>query len=73
MRHARQWIICLARGHPVYPVLLRARERIRELATSPSPTDLVVDLGNSVRLRMGQNQLVTEGGSFEGGVDSITN
>ena len=37
VRHARRWIICLARGHPSYPVLLRARERIRELAAAPSP------------------------------------
>ncbi len=37
VRHARRWILCLVRGHPSYPVLLRARERIRELAASPSP------------------------------------
>ena len=37
VRHARRWILCLARGHPGYPVLLRARERIRELAAATSP------------------------------------
>ena len=37
VRHARRWIIYLARGHPSYPVRLRARERIRELAVAPSP------------------------------------
>ena len=36
VRHARQWVLCLARGHPAYPVLLRARERIPPPATSPS-------------------------------------
>ena len=37
VRHARRWIICLDRGHPSYPVLMRARKRIRELAAAPSP------------------------------------
>ena len=35
MRHARRLIIRLARGHPSYELLLRARQRILALAAEP--------------------------------------
>ena len=35
MRHARRLIIRLARGHPAYELLLRARQRILALAAEP--------------------------------------
>ena len=35
VRHARELIIRLARGHPSYELLLRARQRILALATEP--------------------------------------
>ena len=35
MRHARRLIIRLARGHPSYELLLRARRRILALAAEP--------------------------------------
>ena len=36
-RHARRLIIRLARGHPSYALLLRARRRILALAAEPYP------------------------------------
>ena len=38
MRHARRLIIRLARGHPSYELLLRARQRILALAAEPYRT-----------------------------------
>ena len=35
LRHARRLIIRLARGHPSYELLLRARQRISALAAEP--------------------------------------
>ena len=35
VRHARRLIIRLARGHPSYELLLRARQRILALAAEP--------------------------------------
>ncbi len=35
VRHARRLIIRLARGHPSYELLLRAREKILALAAEP--------------------------------------
>ena len=35
MRHARRLIIRLARGHPSYELLLRARQRMLALAAEP--------------------------------------
>ena len=37
LRHARRLIIRLARGHPSYELLLRARQRILALAAEPYP------------------------------------
>ena len=37
VRHARRLIIRLARGHPSYELLLRARQRISALAAEPYP------------------------------------
>ena len=35
IRHARRLMIRLARGHPSYEMLLRARERLSALAAEP--------------------------------------
>ncbi len=36
VRHARKWIIRLARGHPSYDLLLKTRRRIQALAADPA-------------------------------------
>ncbi len=38
VRHSRRLIIRLARGHPAYELLVRARQRILALAAGPYPT-----------------------------------
>ena len=45
MRHARRLIIRLARGHPSYELLLRARQRILALAAEPRASDPAWSIG----------------------------